>query len=259
MIQKDSPTMTKLILLGTGHAISSLERDNTHMALVGRERMVLIDTATNPVLRLRQAGLDLKNLTDVILTHFHPDHVSGVPILLLDSWLMKRTQPLNIYGLSFTLDRVEQMMSLFGWEEWPNFFPVNFIRVPADEMAAVLQCAEFSIYSSPVRHMIPNMGLRIELAGAHQVIVYSCDTQPAPEVERLASGASLLLHEATGAANGHSSAAQAGTIARQAAVGKLVLIHLDPEKDDPKQLIEQAKSTYPGPVELAQDFMEFEF
>jgi ribonuclease Z len=251
--------MTKLILLGTSHAVPSQEHDNTHMALVGQERMVLIDCATNPVLRLRRAGLEVNDLTDIILTHFHPDHVSGVPILLLDSWLMKRTRPLNIFGLAFTLDRVEKMMALFGWEHWPNFFPVNFIRLPESELAAVLQCDEFSIFSSPVRHMIPNLGLRIESPGLQQVISYSCDTAPSPEVERLASGANLLLHEAAGAGNGHSSAAQAGTIARQAGVGKLVLIHYDPVKDDPQQLIEQAKIAYPGPVEMAQDFMEFEF
>jgi ribonuclease Z len=251
--------MTKLVLLGTAHAVPGLEHDNTHMVLVGQERMVLIDTATNPILRLRRAGLEVKSLTDIILTHFHPDHVSGVPILFLDSWLMKRTQPLNIYGLPFTIDRVEQMMALYGWEHWPNFFPVNFFRLPEEEMALVFNCNEFTIYSSPVRHMIPNIGLRIELSGPQQVISYSCDTGPSPEVERLASGANLLLHEATGASNGHSSAAQAGTIARQAEAGKLVLIHYDPEKDDPQQLIKQAKTTYQGPVELAQDLMEFAF
>ncbi len=251
--------MAKLILLGTAHAIPHLHQENSHLLLLSSDRTVLIDTSTNPIVRLRQAGVDPISLTDLILTHFHPDHVSGVPLLLLDSWLLGRRAPLRVYGLSYTLERIEKLMDLFGWMHWPEFFPVQFVPLPEEELAPVLKGESVSISSSPVRHMIPNIGLRIEFQPLGQVVAYSCDTEPAPEVVRLAIDADLLLHEATGEEHGHSTAAQAGLIARQANARRLLLIHYNPESVNPDQLVEQAKTTFNGPVELARDFMEMVF
>jgi ribonuclease Z len=251
--------VTKLILLGTANAVPNENQENTHFLLIGQERTVLVDTSANPIVRLRQAGVDPLSLTDLILTHFHPDHVSGAPLLLLDSWLLGRTEPLSIYGLAFTLERVEKMMELYGWSHWPNFFPVNLVRLPESELTPVLKCAEFSVVASPVRHMIPNIGLRIEFPASERSLAYSGDTEPAQEVVRLATGVDVLIHECTGAEHGHSSAAQAGEIARQAEVGKLLLVHYDLNTDDAQSLLDQAQTTFPGSVELGRDFQSIDF
>ena len=113
--------------------------------------------------------------------------------MLLDSWLLGRKQPLNFYGLAATLDRVEKMMDLYGWQEWPGFFPVNFIRLPVQEMAPVLQSSDFNIFSSPVHHMVPNIGIRVEIPETGESFAYSCDTEPCPEVVVLARGVDYLL------------------------------------------------------------------
>jgi len=249
--------MAKVIILGSSNAIPTAEHDNTHLVIVGDQRILLIDTASNPILRLDRAGVDVTRVTDLILTHFHPDHVSGVPLLLLDSWLMGRQMPLNIYGLGDTLDRTEHLMALFGWEHWPGFFPVSFFRLLPEENSPVIESPEFSVTASPVQHMVPNIGLRVQFHQSGRTLAYSSDTSPCQEVVRLASGADVLIHEATGEEHGHTSAAQAGEIASQAGARKLLLIHYDPEKQEPQQLVNQAKTTFPGPVELAFDFMEF--
>jgi len=251
--------MAKLIILGTSNAIPDAEHENTHMILVGDGRTVLIDCVSNPILRLQQAGVDFNLLTDLILTHFHPDHVSGVPLLLMNMWLMGRRRPLDVYGLHYTLDRIETMMGGFSWDEWPNFFPVVFHRLPADEMTTVLDCDQFRIFSSPVRHLIPAIGLRIEMPETEKVIAYSCDTEPCPAVIRLAAGADVLIHEAAGGALGHSSAAEAGDSARQAEVGELYLIHYPTGKQASGDLVAEAKQFFQGPVKLAEDFQTIEF
>lgn len=251
--------MPKLIILGTSNAIPDEHHENTHMALVGEKRTVLIDCVNNPIVRLRQAGLDINQLTDLVLTHFHPDHVSGVPSLLMNSWLLGRRQPLDIYGLSYTLERLEKMMDFYDWATWPDFFQVNFHPVPEKEMAPVLENDEFLIYSSPVHHIVPTIGLRVEFKKSDRVLAYSCDTEPCQEVINLAAGADVLIHEATGASFGHSSAAQAGTIARQAEVGHLYLIHYQTGDFEALSLLPQAEETFNGRVSLAEDFMELTF
>ncbi len=251
--------MPRVIILGSSNAIPTRDSENTHMVVVGQERMLLIDSVSNPILRLEQAGLDFNDLTDLIVTHFHPDHASGIPLLLMDMWLMGRQKPLNIYGLHYTLDRVEGLMGFYNWSEWPNFFPVVFYRLPAREMTPVLTCPEFIVHASPVHHMIPNIGLRIEFPGSKKVMAYSCDTEPCDEVVRLSAGADVLVHEATGESQGHSSAKQAGEVARKAEVGKLYLIHYPTGKFAKGDLGAEAKSAFQGDVQLAKDFMTLEF
>lgn len=250
--------MARLIILGTSNAIPDGKHENTHMALISKSAIVLIDCVGSPNIRLNHIGVQLADITDLILTHFHPDHVSGVPLLLMNMWLSGRIRPLRIYGLHHCLERVEDLMALYHWDKWPEFFPVAFHRLPEREIVQVLATDELRIYSSPVRHLIPTIGLRIESAAGGRTVVYSCDTEPCPSVVRMASGADVLIHEATGAGAGHSSASQAGSIAREANVGKLLLIHYPTHMIDPDSLVGQAAETFAGQVELAVDFMEIE-
>ncbi|GAB1472189.1 MBL fold metallo-hydrolase [Chloroflexota bacterium] len=252
--------MPKIIILGSSNALPSQESENTHMVFVGLERMVLVDApGGNLILRLEQAGLDFNNLTDIIVTHFHPDHTLGIPSLLMDMWLLKRTRPINIYGLPDTLDRVETLMDLYNWSDWPDFFPVLFHRLSVDEMSPVLDCFDFTIHASPVHHVIPNIGLRIQFKQPNRTIAYSCDTEPCDEVVRLSAGADILIHEAAGEFIGHSSAKQAGEIARKAEVGSLYLIHYATGKYAEGDLIAEARTTFPGDITLAKDFMTLDF
>ncbi len=248
--------MARLIVLGTAHAVPGEDHENTHMALVAQDGAVLIDCVSTPRVRLARVGITLDQITDLILTHFHPDHVSGVPLLLMNMWLTGRQRPLRIYGLHHCLERIEDMMGFYHWENWPEFFPVAFHRLPEREGVLVLEKKEFRILSSPVRHLIPTIGLRIEAAGG-RAVAYSCDTEPTPSVVRLASGADLLFHESSGGGPGHSTAAQAGRVAQEAEVSRLLLIHYPPDGLDEVGLMAQARETFQGEIGVARDFEEF--
>lgn len=250
--------MSKLIVLGSSNAIPTRDHENTHLALVCQNRVVLIDCVSTPLVRLEQAGIDPLMITDLILTHFHPDHVSGVPLLLMDSWLLGRRTPLNVHGLDYTIERVKAMMELYSWSDWPDFYPVNFCCVADDEMALVFETDDMRVHATPVKHFLPNMGLRIEMKESGKSLAYSCDTEPCNEVERLAQGVDVLLHEAAGLYPGHSSAAQAGVVARKAEVGALYLIHYPTGRFASGDLVAEAKTTFPGNVHLATDFMEID-
>jgi ribonuclease Z len=171
-------------------------------------------------------------------------------------WLLGRKRPLNVYGLAYTLDRIEKLMTFYEWETWPNFYPVNFHRVQNAEMAPVLNDGDFRIYASPVCHLIPTIGLRFEFPQNGKVLAYSSDTEPCPEVVKLAAGANLLIHESAGATPGHSSASQAGEIAQSAQAEAMYLIHYPTRNSDPRKLVAEAQKTFSGRVQLAEDFME---
>jgi ribonuclease Z len=251
--------MPTLIFLGTSNAIPDETHENTHMLLLGKKQNILIDCGESPLLRLKKIKVDFNSLSDIILTHFHPDHVSGVPQLLMNMWLMGRNQPLNIYGLPHTLDRIEELMGLYGWSMWPGFFPVSFYRLSGQEMMPVLEGEEFRILATPVQHFIPTIGLRIEFLKSKKVLAYSCDTEPCPQLLRMADGADVLIHEASGSLPGHSSAAQAGKAAAQAEVGELYLIHYPTGQFASGDLLSEARTKYEGPITLAEDFGSISF
>ena len=251
--------MAKVIILGSSNAIPTKDHENTHMVVIGEERMVLVDCVGNPILRLEQAGLDFNDLTDIIITHFHPDHVSGLPLLLMDMWLMGRRKPIDIYGLHYTLDRVEDLMGFYSWAEWPDFFPVAFHRLPHSEKSYVLDCPDFKVTATPVRHLIPTIGLRFDFHPSKKSLAYSCDTEPCEHVVHLAEGADVLIHEAAGEFVGHSSAAQAAEIATQAEVGALYLIHYPTGRFARGNPLAEARAKFQGPVTLAEDFATLEF
>ena len=244
--------MTELIFLGTAAAVPDIDHHNTHLALRNRAGVVLIDCGSSPLIRLEEAGIAIEEVSDIILTHFHPDHVGSLPLLLMNMWLMGRQQALRIYGLHHCLKRVEDVMGFYKWEDWPQFFPVAFHRLPEREHVLALEQEGLKVFASPVRHVIPTIGLRLEIE-ASKTVAYSCDTAPCPEVVRLAEGAQILIHEATGEEVGHSSPRQAGEIAAEAGVEVVYLVHYPVIGVSKKQLLTEAGETFTGNVLVAED------
>jgi ribonuclease Z len=148
-------------------------------------------------------------------------------------------------------------MMAYHWDEWPGFFPVAFHHLPERENILVMDNEDFHITASPVRHYVPTVGLRITVKASGFLVAYSSDTVPCPETVRLAHGADLLIHEATGDEPlGHSSAEQAGAIAQEAGVRSLGLIHYNVWNTDPTHLLTEAKATFNGAIFLCSDFMD---
>ncbi|MFP3951329.1 MAG: ribonuclease Z [Candidatus Bathyarchaeia archaeon] len=96
-------------------------------------------------------------------------------------------------------------------------------------------------------------------------IVYSGDTRPSYDLEKLAEGADVLIHEATfddaleerAEEDGHSTARQAAILARRAGAHKLFLTHISSRYPDPSILLEQAQEVFPDTI-IAKDLMEVE-
>lgn len=88
--------------------------------------------------------------------------------------------------------------------------------------------------------------------------VYSADTRPCKSIVEAAQGATLLYHESTyledkaelAKKTHHSTASEAGEIAKQACVQKLILGHFSNRYGNLELLREEAASAFDGPVEL---------
>jgi ribonuclease Z len=153
---------------------------------------------------------------------------------------------------------MQKLLGFYEWETWHSF-PVTFHTIPEDQKYLMMEADGCKIFTSPVKHFIPTVGLRFEFSKAGKVLTYSCDTAPSPNVVALAKDADILIHEAAGASPGHSSARQAGEIAAEANAKSLFLIHYPTGDFNYKTLIAEAAQAYDGPISMAEDFMEFNF
>ena len=96
-------------------------------------------------------------------------------------------------------------------------------------------------------------------------IVYSGDTRPSPAIVEMAKNCDVLIHDATLSKDledkalryGHSSTAQAATIAKQANTKVLFLTHISPRYSDSLKLEEEAKKIFRYSF-IAADFLEYE-
>lgn len=245
--------MNQVTILGSANAVAKIGQDNTHILIRTPGKQIMVDCGNSPFARIAEAGGSINDITDLILTHSHADHMGSLPLLLMDMWLEKRDQLLNIFGLEITLEKARTLLEVFDWQHWPGMFPIRFNTLSDAGDEGFLREAGFVASALPVKHLVPTIGLRIEFNDG-RVVAYSCDTEPCDNVLKLAQGADVLIQEAAGEAKGHTSPCQAGEIAREAGVKKLVLIHYE-NRVDKETIVAQAKNAFSGEVVLAEDLM----
>ncbi|MCS7286524.1 MAG: MBL fold metallo-hydrolase [Anaerolineae bacterium] len=249
----------RIVFLGSAASLASAEADSFYMALVEPGGGIfLLDCGGSPIHKLLKAGLSPLFLQGILLSHHHPDHLYGLPYLIQGLWLMGRREPLPIWAMPEGCDAVRKLMEVWDWSAFRGFRGVECHPIEPREMAKVLESEAFEITASPVDHLIPSLAFRIRSKLSGKAVVCSGDTAPSEKVVRLAEKAFILVHESTGLFPGHSSAYQAGEIARKSQVSLLILAHFNPMMD-PEELVEEAQRAFNGPVKLASDGDVYEF
>jgi len=133
------------------------------------------------------------------------------------------------------------------------------LGVPEGRMFSKLQGGESVEVKG--RTITPDMVLSEPIPG--RKMIYTGDTRPCKEVEELASGADLLIHESMFSHEdlentkdaAHSTTKQAAEVAMKAGVKKLCLIHISQRYTDPEKLQSEAREIFPESY-VAEDFMK---
>lgn len=248
--------MAQVILLGTGAAWSGPDRENTFMLVRGETTNVLIDCGGSPTQRLAQVGVKPSEIDHVILTHNHPDHIYGFPLLMLNAWMAGRKTPLHVYGLKDTIRSARRMLQALDFDLLPKFISIKYHTVTPNSITKLPKMGEFDIAGVPTTHFVPTLALRVTERATGESFAYSSDTSPDAHVVEIARDAKIFLHEATmldRSGQGHSSAIEAGQEAEAAHVGELILIHVPPEVQ-PTKWRAAAKENFHGKVTVAKDF-----
>ncbi|HEX2096444.1 MAG TPA: ribonuclease Z [Solirubrobacterales bacterium] len=136
--------------LGTGGAVPSARR-NTASVLIARGGERLLFDCGEGTQRQMQASTGLVQVDEIYLTHFHADHILGLPGLLKTYDLTERERPLTIYGPRGLVDLFRTLHRILGRLD----FKLELVELePGDSMA--LDGADLRAF--PVEHSVRSLG-----------------------------------------------------------------------------------------------------
>jgi ribonuclease BN (tRNA processing enzyme) len=278
------PTRDRLALLGSkgGPALRPGGPWPSSSLLEIGGRNIVVDCGLGVTRGLADAGISLKALDLVFITHLHSDHLLELGPLIHTAWTAGLATPLTVLGppgIGHYWRRFCQAMEFdieirIADEGRPDI--LDMVSIVEFGEGRVMEESGLKVSALRVDHppVTDCFALRFEHDG--KSVVFSADTAYFPPLADFAKGADILVHEAmleegierlvakTG--NGarlrehllasHSFAEEAGRIATDAGAGRLVLNHLIPA-DDPEigevDWIAAVRKTWAGDLTIARD------
>jgi ribonuclease BN (tRNA processing enzyme) len=210
-----------------------MEKYCTSFLIKAGKETFLFETGPGIVGQLLKLHISCSQIDSVFISHAHFDHFLDFPYLLFE----------NCYG------------------GIPPSKLVKFLEASTFEFSS-FRVGSFSVITAPVKHTLPTIGCRIEING--KILAYSGDTIYTQNLVKLAKGADILICEAMASSSNpplqqiaktllHGTAYEAGKIADEAKVKKLILIHADPSEKK-EELIADAGKSFRGEILVPREF-----
>jgi ribonuclease BN (tRNA processing enzyme) len=241
----------RLTILGSAGWMPSDDRETACYAVREDDRLLILDAGTG-IRRLvtEPALLVGVRSIDLVVSHFHLDHIVGL------SYLAALDRPVTVHGPGDwlysrpTTELLDELLRPPYQAGRPRVFSVRELTE-----AGLVWGGHRLRARHQTTHTAASVAYRLDDA-----LSYCTDTGLDPGNAEFADGCELLLHEAwsteDASALGHSTAAQAAAIALQAGARQLMLIHLPPGRGA-ETLLAQAAAAFPA-TELAADGAEFD-
>ena len=279
----------KVTLLGTGDPIPRIDRFGpaTLVEVGGQE--LLFDVGRGATQRLVQMNIALSAIDAVFLTHFHHDHLVGLPDIWMTGWIPppfgRRSVPFEVWGPTGTASLLKNLEEAFVLNTTIRI-PDELLSPAGIEMVAHEFDADGVIYEKDgvkvtafaVDHgdlIKPAYGYRIDYDD--RAVVISGDTRFDRNLIAAAKGADLIVHEVALASDEllasseqfrrivahHTTPEEAGIVFAEVAPKLAVYTHLVmlssrtiPEAPLPS-LITRTRTNYNGPLVIGEDLMSF--
>lgn len=149
--------MLEICLLGTGGMMPLPYRWLTSMLARYNGSSILVDCGEGTQIALREKGWSPKPIDVMCFTHFHADHISGLPGMLLGMGNAERTEPLTIIGPK-GISRVVESLRVIA-RELP--FEINYLEITEREQ--VFEMNGYRIRAFRVNHNIACYGYVLEV------------------------------------------------------------------------------------------------
>ncbi|MFE7032677.1 MBL fold metallo-hydrolase [Streptomyces sp. NPDC057621] len=279
---------TTVTLTGTGVPFPSAERAGPGVLVSHDDVHLQIDAGRSTLMRLAQAGVNPHELSALLLTHLHSDHVSDVADLAHTRWVQDHlhgTGPLPVVAADghapafvrrvLTANAYDVDVRMRHVQDGPPEVTGHWFPLP-DAPTEVWRspCGRVVVEAVRVRHEPVEEAVGYRIATPDGVVVVSGDTRVCDEIAALAAGADIVVHEACRSTalaefvrdtpfetifSYHADTVALGGLAEHVGVPHLVLTHLIPEPTSPEQIEEYEtdvrRGGFTGQVSVGHDLM----
>jgi ribonuclease BN (tRNA processing enzyme) len=209
----------------------------------------------------------------VVISHLHADHFLDLVPYAYALTYAPRQQPVpvdrwpgtdnparpELHGPPGARETFRRIVGCWG----NNDLIENAFELSEYEASSELSIGPVRVTFQPVPHYTETFAMRVSSQNGSGEIVYGADSRPTEALTRFASGADLILVEATlprperTGERGHLTPSEAGEHARAAEAKRLVLVHISDELDA-DWARREAEASFGGPVEVASEGATFE-
>jgi len=137
----------KITFLGTGNAVPTEKRNHTAILLNYKNENILIDCGEGTQRQFKYAKLSPSKLTRILITHWHGDHILGLPGLLQTLAMSDYQKTLELYGPKNTSYFIEQLKKLVNIKISLNIHNI--------EQGRFFEKKEFYLEALPMSHDTP--------------------------------------------------------------------------------------------------------
>lgn len=151
----------EVVFLGTSSMVPTKDRNQSGVFVTYGSEGILLDCGEGIQRQLKIAGISLTKLTKILITHWHGDHVLGLPGAVQTLGSLGYTGKLRVYGPEGTKQRFELMKKAFVFEENIEmevtdidkgvFFDGDGFRLEALRLEHTTECLGFAIVEKDKR------------------------------------------------------------------------------------------------------------
>ena len=144
----------QITFLGTSSMVPTKERNQTAVFLSYGSEGILFDCGEGTQRQFKIAGISLTKITKVLISHWHGDHVLGLPGLIQSLSSMEHKNILEIYGPSGTKKRMEKMFEAFVFDKRLSFV------VKEIKSGIFFENKDFQLSTYSLEHSIETLGYK---------------------------------------------------------------------------------------------------
>ncbi|MBI4140760.1 ribonuclease Z [Candidatus Woesearchaeota archaeon] len=165
----------EITFLGTSSMCPTKERNHSAIFLKYKSHGILIDCGEGTQRQIKIAGIKIPDVTKILITHWHGDHVLGLPGLIQTRSMTETPTPMEIYGPKGIKKHIKNAFETFDVR--PTF-QINITEVGTGEF---FKNEDFSMHALPLKHNIPCVGYTFNEADKRRINIENVKKTGIPE------------------------------------------------------------------------------